>query len=313
MARVKLDLHEVHNPNCEQCKNRDERNTRDGLCETVLSVDDSLPVRCVGKWARDKIFFLNQYFGIFGNGMKKRWDGRLDYFEICSGPGRCVVREEACEIDGTSLAVTHNQAFAHYNGATFFDIGEKVVDVLNQRFEDRGIRGRAEAIVADYYDAKGIAFAAQERSAGGLNLAFIDPTDCSVPFSTVQALVDTLHSVDLIINVAVGTDATRNIKPAILDANSKSRIKYKNFLGGNDFFCDDEVVFLAKAGKNDQLRLKFREYYRRSLKGLGFKYFATERVEHFYDLLFASRHPKGLEFWKKAQKYSPYNQGAFPF
>jgi hypothetical protein len=41
---------------------------------------------------------------------------------------------------------------------------------------------------------------------------------------------------------------------------------------------------------------------------LGYRYFETERVEHYYDLLFATRHPKGIEFWKKAQKYTPDDQ-----
>jgi three-Cys-motif partner protein len=313
VPREQLDLHEEHNPNCERCRNREERRTRDGLCETVPSVTDGFPVRCVGKWARDKIYFLSQYFGIFGNGMKNSWEGKLDYFEICSGPGRCVIREEANEVDGTALAVIHNRHFPHYHGATFFDISEEVVDVLNRRLQPFDLGIRACAMVADYNQSALLAEKARSRSAGGLNLVFVDPTDCSVPFATIAALADSLENVDFIINVAVGTDATRNIKPAILDPESRARAKYSLFLGGDAFFLDDDVVSMAKAGRDEQLRLRFREYYRGSLLSLGYEHFATERVEHYYDLLFASRHPKGLEFWKKAQKYGPDDQAAFDF
>ena len=135
MKREALDLHEAKNPHCAQCRNKDERETDGGLCRIAPSVVDELPARCVGSWASDKIYFLTQYLGIFGNGMKNRWDGKLDYFEICSGPGRCVIRESGREIDGTALAVVHNRHFCHYHSATFFDISEKVVDTLNRRFE----------------------------------------------------------------------------------------------------------------------------------------------------------------------------------
>ena len=104
--REPLDLNEVLNPDCRHCKNKQERSTSEGLCDIAFSVTDGLPIRCVGKWAFDKIYFLNQYFGIFGNGMKQKWDGRIDYIEICSGPGRCILREDAREVDGTSLRVS---------------------------------------------------------------------------------------------------------------------------------------------------------------------------------------------------------------
>ncbi len=313
MSKDSLNLHEAHNPNCSKCRNKRERQTRNGLCEIAASVTDGLPARCVGSWARDKIYFLNQYVGIFGNGMKNRWQGKLDYFEICSGPGRCILRESACEIDGTALAVLHNPHFTHYHGATFFDISPDVVKTLNQRFDNRNALEKASAFVADYNDSENLATVACKRSAGGLNLVFIDPTDCGIPFATVDALAKSLGSVDFIINVASGTDATRNIKPAVLTESSKAREKYIRFLGSDAFFFDAEVRKMALHGRDDKLRIKFREYYQESMKNLGFKYFETERVKHYYDLLFASRHPKGGEFWKKAQKYGPDKQGYFAF
>jgi hypothetical protein len=73
----------------------------------MISVLDNLPIRPVGEWAYDKIYRLVHYFGIFAGGMKNRW-AALNYVEIGCGPGRCVLRENCLEIDGTALAIIRN-------------------------------------------------------------------------------------------------------------------------------------------------------------------------------------------------------------
>lgn len=312
MVHKQLDLHEIPNTACQKCERRiRHQNTEDGLCTLAPSVIDGGPTRCVGGWSRQKIYFLTQYFGIFGQGMKDKWDHRIHYIEICSGPGRCVDRDSATEFDGTALAIMGHPSFPHLNSATFVDYSEPVVEALNARIARHGLDSTARAFECDYRDADRLIGLLSKRISSGLSLVFIDPTDCSVPFATVKAIAHSLSNADLIINVALGTDATRNIKPAILNEDSRAREKYAGFLGGDSFFRDPLVVELAAAGRDEQLRLKFREQYRASLGGLGYRHFAVEQVEHFYDLLFACRHEKGLEFWKKAQKYKPDNQGTF--
>ena len=112
MSAARLDLRDCQHPKCGG-KGCHQRNTvdSDGLCTHTLSAQDNLPVRCVGEWAYDKIYRLVQYFGIFAGGMSNRWKG-LNYVEICSGPGRCLMREERTEIDGTALAIIHHGQFA---------------------------------------------------------------------------------------------------------------------------------------------------------------------------------------------------------
>jgi len=286
-----------------------EQNTCADLCSIATSVADGGPVRCVGSWSYQKIYFLTQYFGIFANGMKNKWD--LHYIELCSGPGRCVDRECGVEMDGTALAVLGHTAFEHLHSATFLDYNTNVVSALNDRIMRRNLLSRAQAIKANYNDTAGIAKIISRRVQKGLALVFIDPTDCSVPFATVAAMAHILPKVDFIINIALGTDATRNIKPAILNANSKVREKYVSFLGSDAFFTDPEIIRLAQTDQDKQLRTKFRKHYRLSMKTLGYMHFEQERVKHYYELLFASRHEQGLIFWKGALKYKPDNQGTF--
>jgi len=100
------------NPNCKKGCNKEERgeNTENDLCLEAFSVVDQLPIRCVGDWAIRKIFLLVQYFGIFSIGMKNKWSGKLNYIEICSGPGRCINRKSGDEFNGTALSIIEHPA-----------------------------------------------------------------------------------------------------------------------------------------------------------------------------------------------------------
>lgn len=309
--REQLDLREIDNKACRRCPNKSERSTSNGLCDDVTSVLDDGPVRCVGQWAFDKIYFLNQYFGIFGNGMKYKWAGKLDYIEVCSGPGRCVVRETGREIDGTALTVINNKSYVHYNSATFFDISQPVVDALNTRLKKCSADAHAQATIADYKESQSIARAAKRRSAGGLSLIFIDPTDCGVPFETLRQFKRQLVDVDFIISIMTFADANRHLARAFLDPASDVRAKYVSFLGGPAFFLDLQNQAQAKANDCQALRIAFREAYKTSLRELGYKHFAMEPVGNLYELLFASCHERGLKFWTQVQRIKPDNQTTF--
>lgn len=70
-----IDTDARDNADCDRCRNSEVRHTdADGLCKKVRSVVDGLPVRCVGGWANDKIYYLLQYFQIFAKGMAKKYD-----------------------------------------------------------------------------------------------------------------------------------------------------------------------------------------------------------------------------------------------
>jgi type I restriction enzyme R subunit len=92
-------------------------------------------------------------------------------------------------------------------------------------------------------------------------------------------------------------------------ANHKAaRHKYESFLGTPGFCSQPDVVALAKRKDHDDLRRKFADTYHERLKQEGYQYTDVRPVKHYYYLLFASRNPKGLEFWHKACTYSPDNQ-----
>ncbi len=314
MTSRKLDLHEQANPLCRKCP-RPERhqNTADGICKITVSAVDGEPVRCVGDWAARKIHFLARYLGIFANSMKNKWQGHIHYVEICSGPGRCIAKETGTETDGSALAVLGHEAFQYFDTATFVDYSPEVVRALNGRIQRHGLSQKAQAIAGDYNDSAALAAVLESRAATGLSLVFIDPTDCSLPFETVARVADRLQKADFIINIAVGTDANRNLERAILDQTSGVRSKYARFLGGDNFFRDADISRMAAQRQTAKLRSCFREAYCDALRGVGYQYFAQETVRNYYDLLFASRHATGLRLWKRAQQITPDDQRTFVF
>ena len=306
MKTTSLNLREVKNQSCKKC-GRNERHGDNGLCSDVVSQFDSLAVRCVGDWSYDKIYRLVSYFGIFTGGMKLKWG--LNYIEICSGPGRCVIREDGREIDGTALAIINHPNCELLQNALFIDNSPEVVETLTKRIDALKASKKASAKIGDYTDSVGLTSLLASLPANRLNLCFLDPTECDVPFTTIKNIAKILGKVDFIINVAIGTDVSRNIANAILEPSFATvRQKYASFLGDETFFDRDDIRAFATLGKFEELRREFINAYVQRLTQLGFPHTDIRPVKHYYYLLFASGNPKGLEFWEKACRYEPDSQ-----
>ena len=304
--KSRLDLNYIQNKECKKGCNKNDRVeiTENDLCTGINSAIDKLPIRCVGEWGMRKIYHLVQYFGIFSNGMKNKWNGELNYIEICSGPGRCVSRKDGLEFDGTALSILKHNAFKNIKSALFFDFNEDVVETLNKRINSLNVNN-AKALIGDYSRPAALCELIKNSvNTNSLNLVFIDPTDCSVPFSLIAHIKELLPNADLIINVASGTDFNRNVINALLKPDSFTRTvsKYSKFLGSQDFFKNEDNIKFAKEKNNQILRNNFRASYKNNLQNIGYEYFDYKQIKHYYDLLFASKHKTGLSFWEKANK-----------
>lgn len=303
MAKRKtIDIEEIINPNCEKKCNRKRRHeiTEEDLCNETRSVIDNLAIRCVGEWAHEKIHHLVNYFNIFTIGMKDKWEGNIYYIEICSGPGRCINRKNGYEFNGTSLCIVQNPAFQFLKKAIFFDYNSLVVDTLNERFRKKHIT-KAHAYLGDYNKPDQICDHIMSETQGrGLFLIFIDPTDCSVPFELVRNLRRRINNIDFIINLPIGFDFNRNIGNAINSPETHKRVieKYITFLGSDNIFRDNHLLKSDSLGR----RNIFREYYLESFRKIGYKHFSFKRIRNYYDLVFATSHVKGKEFWEKANR-----------
>lgn len=310
--KARIDLERVSNPKClKNCNQEHRKNISvEDLCTCTRSITDTLPIRCVGEWAEEKIYLLSQYFGIFATGMKNKWS-EINYIEICSGPGRCINRNAGIELNGTSLMIMKHPAFQYIHKALFFDYNTNVVNILNQRI-DILKNQKAKAYQGDYNKPNDLCnIITSNCSPYSLNLILIDPTDCSVPFELLIKLKSLFKHIDMIINVATGTDFNRNIPMAFKDSSRAK--KYSRFLGNDSFFTTKENINLYEQQKYDKLRTNFRNLYKNSMEKIGYTEFRIHQIKHYYDILFAASNPKAIEFWDKAQKIPFNGQLAFDF
>jgi three-Cys-motif partner protein len=257
-----------------------------------VSKADGLPIRDSGAWMATKHKLLTYLGHLFATGMKNSWRSRV-YLELFSGPGRCLIRKTRTEDFGSPLRVIEHE----FTKFIFTEMSAPAAEALAQRLEPFANAANAEIWCGDCADAiKQI-----QIPTGSLTLAFIDPTGIGhAPFS----LIENLHRktrCDLLINIQHGMGIKMNIHQYTPDADEESALT--RFLGNDSW----------KQIPRHNAREFFRgvlEKYKGQLHTLGFKkecigqevLITNDNNTPLYLLLFASKHPKGKEFWSKAMK-----------
>jgi three-Cys-motif partner protein len=255
-----------------------------------ISSVDGLPVRDSGGWIETKHKLLTYYGKLFATGMKHKWNSRV-YLELFSGPGRCLIRKSGKEDLGSPLKIIEHE----FTKFIFTEMSIQAAEALGQRLEQYENAVLSEIWCGDC--AKAIN--EMQIPSGSLTLAFIDPTGIGhAPFS----LIETLHKktrCDLLINIQHGMGIKMNIHQYTPDADEQSALT--RFLG------NDSWKKLPRHNPQDFFR-GVLDLYKQQLNQLGFTsggrevLISTDKNTPLYLLLFASKHPKGNEFWEKAMK-----------
>lgn len=248
----------------------------------AVSTVDGLVVRPSGSWVRRKYFYLRRYADIFTTGMKRKWPrGGLTYIDLFAGPGRCLIEEEGVEVDGSPLLVL-NYGFSQY---IFVESDETNLSALKKRCQHSPKHSSIEFVHGDCNEV------IHKVNPAGLSLAFIDPTGIDCCFETIRVLTQR-RNVDLLVTVQFGMDIKRNFR-GYLETGPGSKLDL--FLGGNtegeklDNPLDAVALYKKRIKQLGYSTVEFKDMVVRNLK----------RNVPMYFLLFASRHPRGLEFWRK--------------
>ena len=250
---------------------------------------DGLPVLVQGPWSKDKLHFVSYFSTLFNGGMKNHWRTRA-YVDLFAGPGRCIDRETGVEYDGSPLlALECRTPFTHL---FFNDIEDSFVSALMTRQERRHPDSNVEYFNLDCNQA------AQKIAAqlppGALTLAFIDPWNYELGFNSL-AYLGGRQATDLIV-----TFHTTAIK----------RNAHQEIAAVDDFLDDRDWKTRYWASHGDVSRpptLELIDTYRSRLRDrLGYTQFGdpmpirNSNGAPFFYLLFASKHPRGLDFWEKS-------------
>lgn len=255
-----------------------------------LSKSDGLPARDSGSWIHTKHKLLAYYADLFATGMKHYWASRV-YLELFSGPGKCFVRENHAEELGSPLKVIEHE----FTKFIFAEKNVAAANALAQRLENYPNSTRAEVWCGDCADAID-QFQIPKNS---LTFAFIDPTGIGhAPFSLIEKLHKKTRC-DLLINVQHGMGIKMNLHQYTEDADEQSALT--RFLG------NDSWKKLPRNNPRDFFR-GVLELYKIQLEALGFAHIGREvlisnsKNTPLYLLLFASKHPRGKDFWEKSLK-----------
>lgn len=259
-------------------------------CNTKLH-SDGQPLLSVGPWAENKLHYLNYYTSLFTSSMKKRW-GETAYIDLFSGPGLCSIRTNANKvIEGSPLiALSQKTAFSHY---VFVDSDENHIEALDRRIPEFAPASHKLTLHGDCNDPVVLEKITQFVPENALCLAFIDPFKWDIVFDTIQTLT-TSRRVDIILTFQTGgMQRGAGYGPVSL----------------NRFFGDDgkwnEIYNTALKGRKIRALL---DYYMQRLSTLDYlqQNYPSEvavvnsKNRPIYYMVFASKHPRGQDFWQKA-------------
>lgn len=258
-----------------------------------ISEIDGLVARPSGPWIKKKHYYLNEYAKIFTVGMRKKRK-RLVYIDLFAGPGRCYIRVNKEELDGSPrMMLLH-----HFTDYIFVEKNKDLMEALQKRCSDSPKFSHITFINEDCH--KSISQVMAKVPAESLGLAFIDPTDIHIPFTTLQAFARSSQGIDLLINVQFGIDLKRNFRWYKSEGDSS---RLGQFLGGgvpwNDLRNTTDVI---KLYKERILKLGYE-----TVEYTDIPVHNTKKAEMYF-LLFASRHPRGLDFWKKITRKDHFGQ-----
>lgn len=249
--------------------------------KSMNSTVDGLPIRSSGYWIRKKHFYLRRYMDIFTKSMKSKWS--LTYLDLFAGPGRCLIESSGQEEEGSPL-IALNYEFDHY---VFVEKSSEDLEALKSRCKKSPKYSKIEFIQDDCNQA------ASKITLKDLTLAFIDPTGIDIHFDTIKTLARN-KKVDLLINIQFGMDIKRNFK-RYLSAGDNSA--FGLFMGG-DLFAS------SLKEPNDAIKL-----YKNRIRSEGYSTVESKDITvtnsqqvPMYFLFFASKHPRGVDFWKKITK-----------
>jgi three-Cys-motif partner protein len=261
--------------------------------DLVIGSDGELTL-VVGQWAREKLHYIDRYCHIFNMGMRKRWAVRT-YIDLFAGPGRCQIQKTRKEISGSPfLALSCEVPFTHY---FFNDLQPSVINALKARAK---LFSSANMVFFNRDCNLVVDELLQKLPSNSLDFCFVDPFNWEIKFHSIQKLTEK-RRMDLAITFHIGS-----IK-RVADKPPKELI---------DFFPDTSwQQEYEKAGEEGKLSGRvLLDAYERGLSNLGYKeikdyvLMANKTNVPLYNLIFASKHPRGADFWDKIAERSETGQ-----
>lgn len=275
-----------------------------GRCRVRLEPhDDGLVLPGVGQWAKRKYHFLQRYLTLFSSGMKNKWS-ELHYIDLFAGSGFAKLQGSAEVVSGSPVIAANVQD--PFTCIHLCEQDSRLANALETRLSHatppvnyRVVNGDANQCVSHLL--------ADIPRRGALSIAFVDPYGLHFHYETARAIAE--RRTDLLVLLADRIDASRNWATYYRDNEASSLDKFLGDPSWRDLFNGKSASALVET---------FRELYMSRLEQFGYRFFDWQRVRNsrdadIYLLLYASPHPTGLQFWRRASQIDEHGQrGLFP-
>jgi three-Cys-motif partner protein len=264
-------------------------------------VDDGLPMRSGGDYARAKLQVVQEYLNMAMTAVKtKPWRTSF-YIDLQSGPGKNNL-DGKIELGSPLIALNCPVPFENYR----FNEGDPVnAAALKQRITESPLQGRVKILEQDVNQAVdevcreifNIDSVHLEGVYSSFNIAFLDPEGLELEWATVEKLAN-MRRMDLIINFST-SGINRNYRREDSD-------RIDRFFG--------TAEWRKRTPENASASIKRRiwiDFYLERLASLGYVNQLDDNAEivaknsnnvQLYTIICASKHPLGLDLWKKAVK-----------
>lgn len=258
----------------------------------------------VGRWSKRKYHFLDRYLRMFSSGMKNKWPER-HYIDLFAGAGLVRLRDGGEIVQGSPLIAA--SVPDHFTRLHLCESDQSRMAALRARL-DTVPQPLAPVTVTGDANEKIDAVLRDIPRRRALCVTFADPYGLHLEFETVRKVAE-LQS-DLIILLADNMDALRNWAKYYFDNPNSTLDRFMGEPGWRERLLaanSDQQAAVIREGYVDQLRSR-----------LGYSHFAFERVQNdrghdIYSLVYASRSPVGLKFWKAAAAVDEGGQRVFGF
>lgn len=277
---------------------------------------DGLVARESGRWAEDKLYYLQRYFYAFNQATKAIFERRV-YIDLLAGPGRCFLKDNPSEeFSGSPLrALLCESPFTDH---LFIEGDPKSVTALEARLE--AFQPGAGSLV-HRGDANAPETIARIRELLNgrktLGLVFVDTLGLSdVAFDTLRQLAES-RRFDLIYTFHE-QDVTRNMNEALI--NSAEAARWTASFGNTDWAIAWRAHVSGQAGTVSIADALTSFFEFRLQDGLGYPHVTSlhrlmknSRNAPLYRLILASHDDLAPKLWRGISAIEPSGQRGFAF
>lgn len=270
-----------------------------------ISRDDGLLVRGVKPHSAEKSWMVSRGIDTVSSAMAGKWF-EVHYVELYSGPGRLLDESTGREQVGSPVqALDVRKPFGRY---VFSDFSDECVEALTERVARHPTGREAEVIRGDATDPAHVQRVAGLLDRRALVIAYLDPArPQDLHWSTVDLLAGEFNYLDLIINLPVNSLARAIHGPYCKGFRGQGAAgQFLNHPAPHELLRWD----IGHRFDMTATMTEIRAYYDEQLTGLGFLQPARRTVDFpvgnpYYDVLYVSRHPTGVELWNRTNPEPP--------